>query len=82
MGLYDFTFYDVIRRNGRCFTKRQAWLELSDGRDITFGEFKNLVDHLAKGLQDLGAKKGDRIGILGKTALNTFSSMALLLHWD
>ncbi len=72
MGLYDFTFYDVIRRNGRCFTKRQAWLELSDGRDITFGEFRNLVDHLAKGLQDIGAKKGDRIGILGKNSLEYF----------
>jgi len=37
MGLYDFTIYDVINRNARCFTERPAWLEVSDGREITFG---------------------------------------------
>lgn len=72
MGLYDFTFYDVIRRNARCFTNRQAWLEISDGRELTFGEFKDLVDHLAKGLQDIGVKNGDRIGVLGKNSLEYF----------
>ncbi|MBW2331919.1 MAG: AMP-binding protein, partial [Deltaproteobacteria bacterium] len=72
MGLYDFTIYDVITRNARCFTERPAWLEVSDGREITFGQFKDMVDHLAKGLQDVGLKKGDRIGILGKNSLEYF----------
>jgi hypothetical protein len=31
MGLYDFTSYDVIRRNSRCFKDRPAWLEVPDG---------------------------------------------------
>jgi acyl-coenzyme A synthetase/AMP-(fatty) acid ligase len=56
MGLYDFTIYDVINRNARCFTEKPAWLELSDGREITFGQFKDMVDRLAKGLQDVGVK--------------------------
>lgn len=72
MGLYDFTVYDVINRNARCFKQRPAWLEVSDGREITFGELKDMVDHLAKGLQDVGLKKGDRIGILGKNSLEYF----------
>ncbi len=72
MGLYDFTIYDVINRNARCFTDRPAWLEVSDGREITFGQIKDMVDHLAKGLQDVGVKKGDRIGILGKNSLEYF----------
>ncbi|MBN1226991.1 MAG: AMP-binding protein [Deltaproteobacteria bacterium] len=72
MALYDFTVYNVVRRNARCFPERPAWLEVSDGREITFGRFKDMVDHLAKGLQDEGLKKGDRIGILGKNSLEYF----------
>jgi acyl-CoA synthetase (AMP-forming)/AMP-acid ligase II len=72
MGLYDFTFYDVINRNARCFAERPAWLEVSDGREMAFGEFKETVDHLAKGLQDVGIEKGDRLGILGKNSLEYF----------
>jgi len=72
MGLYDFTVYDVITRNARCFYQKPAWLEISDGREITFGQIKAMVDHLAKGLQDMGIEKGDRIGILGKNSLQYF----------
>ncbi len=72
MGLYDFTIYDVINRNARCFKQKPAWLEVSDGRELTFGQLKNNVDHLAKGLQDAGLQKGDRIGVLGKNSLEYF----------
>lgn len=72
MGLYDFTVYDVINRNARCFTEKPAWREEADGREISFGQFKDMVDHLAKGLQEIGIEKGDRIGILGKNSLEYF----------
>jgi long-chain acyl-CoA synthetase len=72
MGLYDFTLYDVIHRNARCFDKKPAWLEVSDGREVPFGRIKGMVDRLAKGLQDKGMEKGDRIGILGKNSLEYF----------
>jgi len=72
MGLYDFTLYDVIHRNAKCFDGKPAWLEVSDGREITFGQIKDRVDHLAQGLQNLGIEKGDRIGILGKNSLEYF----------
>ncbi len=90
MGLYDFTIYDVINRNARCFTNRPAWLEVSDGRELTFGQIKDMVDHLAKGLQDAGVKKGDRIGILGKNgpeyfllygAASALGLIALPINW-
>jgi acyl-CoA synthetase (AMP-forming)/AMP-acid ligase II len=72
MGLYDFTIYGVIERNARCFKKRPAWLEVSDGRELTFGKIKDMVDHLAKGLQDLDLGKGDVIGVVGKNSLEYF----------
>src|SRR5210317_201915 len=72
MGLYDFTFYDLINRNARSFANRPAWLEASDGRALTFGQFKETVDRLASGLQQRGVLKGDRIGVVGKNSLEYF----------
>jgi acyl-CoA synthetase (AMP-forming)/AMP-acid ligase II len=72
MGLYDFTIYDVINRNARCFNRKPAWLDIADGREFTFGQLKDRVDHLAKGLQDAGLIKGDRIGVMGKNSLEYF----------
>ena len=72
MGLYDFTIYDAITRNARCYKDKPAWVEIFDGRELTFGQLKDMVDHLSKGLQDTGIKKGDRIGVLGKNSLEYF----------
>jgi long-chain acyl-CoA synthetase len=72
MGLYDFNIYDLINRNAVCFGKRQAWFEVDDGRMLTFSEFKEKIDNLARGLQLIGIKKGDRIGVLGKNSLEYF----------
>ena len=47
MGLYDYTFYDLINRNAVCFNKRQAWLEVDDQRSLTFAAYKEQVDRLA-----------------------------------
>jgi len=72
MGLNDFTFYDVINRNAVCYGNRDAWFEVDDGRTLTFAEFKQQVDRLACGLQDIGIQKGDRIGVLAKNSLEYF----------
>ena len=72
MGLRDYTFYDLINRNAVCFNHRQAWFEVEDQRTLTFAEYKEQVDQLANGLQKLGVKKGDRIGVLGKNSLEYF----------
>ena len=72
MGLYDFTFYDLIHRNAVCFNDTEAWFEADDNRSLTFNRFKKVVDHLASGLQQSGIKKGDRIGVLGKNSLEYF----------
>ena len=61
MGLYDFTFYDMIKRNVTNFGKQPAWFEADDQRALTFAEIKEQVDRLAGGLQKLGVQKGDRI---------------------
>ena len=72
MGLYDFTFYDVIQRNAANFGEQPAWFEADDGRTLTFAQYKDNVDRLAVGLQQNSIKHGDRIGILGKNSLEFF----------
>jgi long-chain acyl-CoA synthetase len=72
MGLYDFTFYDLINRNALAFGSRICWREIDDGRQVTFAEYKQMVDMLAGGLADAGIVKGDRIGVLGKNSLEFF----------
>ncbi len=72
MGLYDFTFYDVVNRNAVAFGEKQAWFEVEDGRTLTFAQFKGQVDRLAAGLQKAGIGKGDRIGVLSKNNLEYF----------
>ena len=72
MGIYDFTFYDLICRNAVGFSNFSAWYEVDDQRTLTFAEYKQRVDRLAGGLQKAGLSKGDRIGILGKNSLEYF----------
>ena len=72
MGLYDFSLYDMIGRNARCFRNRPAWFEADTGTTTTFGQFKLQVDRLAAGLQQAGIKTGDRIGVVGKNSLGFF----------
>jgi long-chain acyl-CoA synthetase len=72
MGLYDFTFYDLIRRNAACFTNKTAWLEADDGHNLNFAQYRQEADSLAAGLRAAGVAKGDRIGVIGKNSLAYF----------
>jgi len=72
MGLYDFTFYDLIARNAVCFGGQSAWFEVDTDTSLTFFQIKEMIDRLALGLQTIGIKKGDRIGILAKNSLEYF----------
>ncbi len=68
MGLYDFTFYDLINRNAQIFRDLPAWYEVDEDRTLSFGEYKTTVDRVAQGLRKAGIKKGDRLGVLGKNS--------------
>ena len=72
MGLYDFTFYDLINRNAVSFGRKTAWVEVDDDRTVTFSAFKQSVDRLAQGLKKAGIAKGSRLGVLGKNSLEYF----------
>ena len=72
MGLYDFTFYDLIARNAVSFGDQSSWFEVDADKSLTFFQIKEMIDRLAFGLQTTGIKKGDRIGILGKKKLQYF----------
>ncbi|MBC2715283.1 MAG: AMP-binding protein [Desulfobacteraceae bacterium] len=72
MGLYDFTFYDLIQRNAAAFSRSMAWYEVDDRLSLTFGDVKNRVDLIAGGLKAAGIEKGDRLGVLGKNSIEYF----------
>ncbi len=72
MGLYDFSFYDLINRNAIAFCNRICWHEVDDSRQLTFAEYKIQIELLATGLSQAGIQKGDRIGVVGKNSLEYF----------
>ncbi len=72
MGLYDFTFYDLIRRNAQIFGDRTAWQEVDDERAVSYRQYKQMVDRLAQSLKQVGIQKGHRLGVLGKNSLEFF----------
>jgi len=72
MGLYDFSFYDLINRNAVAFANDLCWKEVDDGRELTFSQYKQEVDKLAAGLAEAGIERGDRVGVLGKNSLEFF----------
>ena len=72
MGLYDFTFYDLINRNAFCYKEKEAWFEADNHRTLTFIQYKDRVDRLACGLRESGLKKGDRMAVLGLNSLEYF----------
>ncbi len=72
MGLYDFTFYDVICKNARLCGDKCAWIDSDDGRQYTFGRIKQMTDSLAAGLAARGIGRGDRIGVVAKNCAAYF----------
>ena len=72
MGLYDFTFYDLINRNAGSYGNNDAWYEVDTGRMFSFREVKDLTDRLACGLVQAGVCHGDRIAVLGKNSFEFF----------
>jgi acyl-CoA synthetase (AMP-forming)/AMP-acid ligase II len=90
MGLYDFTFYDLICRNAHLYENNAAWYEADNKQTFTFGEVRQQVDRLAAILQHVGIVKGDRIGVLGKNsfeyfvlygAISALGAIALPINW-
>jgi acyl-CoA synthetase (AMP-forming)/AMP-acid ligase II len=72
MGLYDFTFYDLMERNAVCFGGASAWFEADDESVVTFSEYREKSARLARGLFEAGIRKGDRIGALGENSFEFF----------
>ena len=50
MGLYDFTFYDLIRCHALTFKDQPAWLEVDEGLTLSYALFKEQIDLLACGI--------------------------------
>ena len=67
MGLYDYTIYNILKRNASIYGNHAAWI--CGDRNVTHDEFLAKVDRLASGLSGMGIKKGDRIGVLAENSL-------------
>jgi len=68
MGLYDYTIYNIIKRNAFVYPDRLGWV--FNDEQVTHAQFKERVDRLASGLWKTGLKKGDRIGVLALNSMN------------
>ncbi|MGA2464980.1 MAG: AMP-binding protein [Thermodesulfobacteriota bacterium] len=67
MGLRDYNIYNIIKRNARLYNNKIALI--SGDRRINHQRFLEKVNKLACGLQSVGLRKGDRIGILAQNSL-------------
>lgn len=72
MGLYDFSFYETIKRNSVIHRSRPCWREVESGEELSFGDLRRRVESLAAGLQQQGLGKGERLGVVGKNSLEFF----------
>ncbi len=72
MGLYDFTYYNIICRNAGLHGGKTAWYEVATAKSFSFQEIKAMTDRLASGLKAKGIARGDRIGVVGKNSLEYF----------
>ncbi len=72
MGLYDFTFYDLINRNAVAFGSRVCWQEIDDGRELTFTDYKQKVIFWPVDYPVPGLRKETASESLVKTVSNFF----------
>ena len=72
MGLYDFTYYNIICRNAGLHGEKTAWYEVATDKSFSFQQIKAMTDRLASGLKAKGIVRGDRIGVVGKNSLEYF----------
>ena len=75
MPITNFSLYQVIKNNARCYSDRIAWFEASSEKGATFADALKEVHSVAAGLQNMGVSKGDRIGVVANNSLNYFFTL-------
>ncbi len=88
MGLYDFSVYDIMKRNAAIHGDAVALI--SGEERLTHRQFLEKVDRLACGLANTGVNKGDRVAILAQNSLEymylygasaKLGAVMLLINW-
>ena len=67
MSVQEISLYDVLVRNAQCFGARPAVVTES-GEVLSYRVFLERVDRLARGLNERGLKKGDRLVVLAQNS--------------
>ncbi|MBP8984897.1 MAG: AMP-binding protein [Syntrophobacterales bacterium] len=62
----EYNLYDVIERNARLFPHREALV--FGGSRLTFAQFKDRCDQLARGLSRRGVLKEDRLAVVAQNS--------------
>jgi len=62
----EYNLYDVIERNARLFPHREALI--FRGSRLTFTEFKDRCDRIARALSRRGVVKGDRLAVVAQSS--------------
>ncbi|HLJ21171.1 MAG TPA: class I adenylate-forming enzyme family protein, partial [Stellaceae bacterium] len=63
------TFGELVRRNGRSWSGKDAFVELD--RRVSWGEFDARTDALGHALRALGVRPGDRVAMLAPDCIET-----------
>lgn len=63
MDLLKITMGELLEKVVSQFQENEALVDISRGVRLTYGEFLNCVNQLAKGLLKLGLKKGDHLAL-------------------
>lgn len=66
MAVHNYTFYDVICRNAKIYSHREAII--FNGRRLSYLDYKEKCDQLAAGLLRDGILKGDRIAVIDQNS--------------
>ncbi|WP_022666821.1 AMP-binding protein [Desulfospira joergensenii] len=63
MGLQELTLGDLLDRTVKNFPDNEAIVYVDRNFRLTFQEFSNMVDEVAKGLMALGVQKGEKVAV-------------------
>jgi len=68
------TLKNLIKRNAALYPDKTAMKEVETGKKCTFSELKERANRLGSALYALGAKRGDRVGILSQNSYQYLES--------
>ena len=64
----------IPQKWARLTPNKEAVIDASKGKRITFADFDRLIRKLANGLRTMGLQKGDRVAILSQNSVENLAT--------